>query len=369
MNHLLHQPSIMLVEDDIPVRDMMGVFLQQHYTVFTADNGAAALDTIRQTTPDVIVSDVTMPEMSGYDLLRQVREDRHIAMIPFIFLTAQADYNNMRDGMNHGADDYLFKPVEMHELKQAIDAQLQKRQVSANQIDDTIKIVRENLLHALPHELRTPLFQIIGYTQMLREEYTTLGQEEVGFFLDVIGRSGERLQRVVENYSSHLQLETIMLDPNRQQLLRNHIIPNAADIILRTVEPMAYAYDRPSDLRHKLEARAMRISEENLAKLVFELADNAFKFSLPGTPVGMGSFTKDDSYHIIIEDRGRGISPVFLDKLGQPFMQFEREEYEQQGVGLGFSIANRIVQAHGGSVTVQSKNGEGTRVHVQLPLK
>ena len=203
---------------------------------------------------------------------------------------------------------------------------------------------------------------------MLREEFDTLTQQDIDFFLDVIWRSCGRLQRLVENYSTHLQLETVMLDPTRRDLLRNHLIRDAGDIILRTVEPLAHAHMRPSDLRHKLESRAMRISEDNLAKMVYELIDNAFKFSEPGDAIGVGSFTKDDCYHIVIEDRGRGIPPVFMDKLGKPFMQFEREEQEQQGVGLGFSIAKRIAEAHGGSVTVRSKQDEGTRVHVQLPL-
>jgi signal transduction histidine kinase len=224
------------------------------------------------------------------------------------------------------------------------------------------------MLHALPHELRTPLFQILGYTQMLRDEFNTLSQDEIDFFLDVISRSGGRLQRLIENYSSHLQLETVMVDAKRQEALRNHILRDAGDVILRTAEPLAESYMRAIDLRHKLESRALRMSEENMAKMTYELLDNAFKFSQPGSPVGVGSFIKDRAYHIVVEDRGRGVPAVFMKKMGQPFMQFEREEQEQQGVGLGLSIAKRIAEAHGGRVTIQSKAGEGTRIHIQLPI-
>ena len=361
-------PRIILVEDDHAVRDMIGVFLKQHYQVILAANGEDALTSIREALPDVVVSDVTMPHMSGYDLLREIRGDQKTSMIPFIFLTAQADYAALRDGMAEGADDYLFKPVQMDDLKRAIDAQIHKQQISASRIDDTVKIVQQNLLHALPHELRTPLFQIIGYTQMLRDEFHTLEQEDIDFFLDVISRSSERLQRLIENYSSHLQLETVMLDPKRQRLLRNNIVRDAADIIFRTSEPLAHAYMRPGDLRHKLESRAIRISDENLAKMTFELVDNAFKFSQPGTPVGVWAFIKNDAYNIVVEDRGRGIPEVHMKRLGKPFMQFEREEHEQQGVGLGFAIAKRIAEVHGGVINVESRHGEGTRVHIQLPL-
>ncbi len=361
-------PKVILVEDDLAVRDMMGVYLKKHYQVTMVDNGMEALSAIQRDRPDVIVSDVTMPQMSGYDLLRELRQDQNTATIPFIFLTAQADYNALRDGMAEGADDYLFKPVEMEDLKRAIDAQIQKQVMSANRLDDTVRIVQENLLHALPHELRTPLFQILGYTQMLRDEFTSLSQEDIDFFLDVIWRSSERLQRLIENYSSHLQLETVMLDPKRQEHLRNNLVRDASDVILRTAEPLAHAYMRPSDLRHKLESRALRISEENLAKLAYELLDNAFKFSQPGAPVGVGTFVKDDAYHIVVEDRGCGIPEKHLKRLGKPFMQFERDEHEQQGVGLGFSIAKRLVEVHGGKLTVRSKHGEGTRIHAQLPI-
>ncbi|MGE5798425.1 MAG: response regulator, partial [Ignavibacteria bacterium] len=150
--------KILVVEDEKELSDNIRILLEaEGYSVILVENGLEALKVIDKENPDLIISDIMMPFMNGYELFETVKEDLKTKIIPFIFLTAKNDMPALRYGMNLGADDYLIKPFTPEDLLQSIKTCFSKSQALSRQLDE----IRENISHYIPHELRTPLVSIL----------------------------------------------------------------------------------------------------------------------------------------------------------------------------------------------------------------
>jgi two-component system, sensor histidine kinase and response regulator len=141
----------------------------------------------------------------------------------------------------------------------------------------------------------------------------------------------------------------------------------AQDIVAEVCRKLAARYKREGDLVLKLENASLLVPAENLAKIVEEIADNAFKFSEPGRPVLISIHVVDHTFHLSVIDTGRGMTVEQISRIG-PHMQFERKTFEQQGAGLGLIIAKRLTELLGGLMLVESKAGQGTTAKVSFAM-
>lgn len=356
-----------MVEDDRALRELVIETLRfAGYDTLAAADGEMALRVAEEALPDLIVSDINMPHMDGYTLLEMLRTRPQTNTIPVILLTALQDRRSMRQGMVGGADDYLPKPASPADILAAVKTRLHKQALMAEKSDSNLDKLRRNIIYALPHELRTPLSLILGYGQLLEMDYTTASREEILQIAETIVESGKRLERVVENYLVYAQLEVITSDPMEREAARNHVVENAAAVIAMTAQARAEIYDRVGDLTLELCECELHISEDNLKKMVGELADNAFKFSTPGQPVVLKSALEGTLFTLLVCDAGRGMSADQIQMIGA-YMQFGREFFEQQGLGLGFAIAQRLVHLHDGRLEIESQISSGTTVRVEMP--
>ena len=200
---------ILVIEDEEELRGLIAQFLEFHdHDVSVAENGLLGLESAQRNPPDLIVSDVMMPGLDGFGVLEQLRHDPKTAEIPFLFLTAKADRQDMRRGMELGADDYLTKPFEALELIEAVDRRLQRHQSFKSRQARAIEDLHRDLSRMLPHELRPPLSAILGYGRMLRDAWTEFTPQEIRRMLDDICTAGSRLERLAENYSTYARLLT-----------------------------------------------------------------------------------------------------------------------------------------------------------------
>jgi len=359
---------ILVIEDDLPVRTtILDVLKAEEFEAYGARNGVEGLHVARERLPDLVISDVIMPGLDGYGVVRELRQDPKTATIPIILLTARSDRHDMRQGMEYGADDYLTKPFTINELMNAVGAQLKKRTAIVHKYETTLRMLRKNITYALPHELKTPLTGILGYAYMLLADYENVKSQDVQEYAGWIVKSGERLQRLIENYLVYAQIEIMSSDPQQIDALRNHIIKNSEDIIREEATRVAEEVNRLADLRLELCPAALQIAAQDFRKIVAELVQNAFKFSPPGTPVKVCSSRDETTFSLSIHDQGRGMTPEQIHQMGA-YMQFERKLYEQQGVGLGFSIAKSLVQLHAGHISVTSTPGMETTVQITFPI-
>jgi signal transduction histidine kinase len=218
----------------------------------------------------------------------------------------------------------------------------------------------------LPHEMRTPLNGILAFGEILSSEAETLPSSEIAEMGRAVYDSGKRLERLIENFLIYAQLELLAADPQKIAALRKKQSPMPARVIADRARVQAQAAGRAADLILQLSDSPVPISEDYLAKIVDEVVQNAFKFSHAGTSVSVSAGAAANKFFLSITDQGRGFSPEHISRIGA-YMQFDRKMQEQQGQGLGLSIAKRLVELHDGTMAIQSNPEMGTTVTVKLP--
>jgi two-component system sensor histidine kinase/response regulator len=358
---------ILVIDDEEWLRDMVQMALRQKgYDVMQAENGNVGVDVARTELPDLILCDVNMEKMDGYQTLSSLRAEMSTASIPFILMTGLADNAGMRHGMELGADDYLPKPFSIEGLYAAVEARLKKSQAVRREAEKKLADLRDNLSLMLPHELRTPLNGILAYAEILASDAAGLPASEVAEMGQVIHDSGKRLERLVENFLIYAQLELLSADSQKAAALRSKRTASPAKLIQERARAQAQLAKRPDDLALELADQPVPVSEDYFAKIVEELVQNAFKFSSPGSTVSVVLSDSPGNIVLSVTDHGRGFSTDHITKVGA-YMQFDRKLHEQQGLGLGLTIAKRMTELHGGTLTIQSERGTTTRVTVKLP--
>jgi signal transduction histidine kinase len=359
--------KILVIDDEEWLREMVNLALRQRgYSVVEAENGAVGIDKARKELPDLILCDVNMEKMDGYLTLSSLRSDAATAAVPFILMTGLADNAGMRHGMELGADDYLPKPFTIDALYAAVEARLKKAQTMREEAERRLADLRDAISLALPHELRTPLNGILAYGEIFKMDSQTLQPGEIAEMGQVIVDSGRRLERLIENFLVYAQLELFKTDPGKIGALRSNLTKQPSRVIREHAHRQADAVNRVGDLLLEVTDHTVPMSEEYLGKIVDELVQNGLKFSSPGRRVRIELAEAGDALTLTVNDLGRGFSTEQIAKVGA-YMQFDRKIHEQQGLGLGLTIARRLTELHGGTLTIQSEKGEGTTVQIRLP--
>lgn len=355
--------TILVIEDESGLRETIQEFLEtEGFRVLCAINGTHGVNLAQEYQPDLILCDVHMPGMDGYDVLTTLSHNPTTANIPFIFLTAKGKKADWRQGMELGADDYLTKPFTADELLGAIASRLQKQMRIHSQAQQQLTNLRSSISLSLPHELRTPISSIMSSVELLRVIAEPTGQTEILEIADAIQASTERLHRLTKNFILYAQLEIKARDPQKL-VFRGGETLSPKSAIAETATQVTKRAKRTSDLQLSLQDRAIAFPEADLRKVIEELVDNACKFSSRGSLIQLCSYVQDGHFVVEVSDHGRGMKPEQIANLGA-YMQFEREYYEQQGTGLGLVIAKRLVELQGGDFTIVSTPGQQTIVRL-----
>lgn len=361
-------PKILIVDDDAQLRSTIQMVLKlKGYEVMEADNGATALKLARAALPDLIISDINMPQADGYAALTELRKDPATAAIPLILMTGESEAAGMRKGMELGADDFLTKPFAMNALLKAVEARLKKHDVVRDTAEKKLAELRANLSLMLPHELNTPLVGILGYGEIISSCADTLQPGELAEMGRNILESGQRLQRLIQNFLIYSQLELLRADDKEIAAMRAKRVEDVNEAITLVAHTKAQSLNRLADLRTDICHGGICCAEDLLSKMVEEILGNAFKFSKPGTPVKVSAMPEGKLLKIVIADQGRGMKAEYVHNIAA-YVQFDRRQHEQQGSGLGLVIAKRLIELHGGTLTLESTENVGTTATIRLPM-
>ena len=359
--------KILVIDDEEWLREMIHLALKQKgFDVIESSNGADGIEKARHELPDLILCDINMEKVDGYLTLASLRNEAPTAAIPFILMTGLADNAGMRHGMELGADDYLAKPFTTEALYAAVEARLKKAQTVRDEAERKLAHLRDNISLMMPHEMRTPLNGILSNAELLAQSANTLKSSEIAEIGQEIHNSSQRLERLIENFLVFAQLELIAADPKNVNALRIGKTENADSLVREHATAQATLAGRTRDLSLDLTGVSAPMAAEYLAKITDELVQNAFKFSEAGTPVRVTLKEAFNSVVFSISDQGRGFSTEQVAQIGA-YMQFERKINEQQGLGLGLTIAKRLVELHGGAFSIEGKKGEGSTIIAKLP--
>lgn len=226
--------------------------------------------------------------------------------------------------------------------------------------------LRSCIASSLSHELNTPLSGILGFLDVARSSRAALSREQLGDCLEQIHGSAQRLHRLIQRNLTYAELELFVADPSQAVHLWQQPTQNLRSFTQDLAQNLAREHGRGADLELKLVDATAPFNARFLARLLTEILDNAFKFSPQKTPVSFVSREEGDALVFEVQDAGRGMSQQQIADVGA-FVQFDREHFEQQGVGLGLHLGKRIAELLSGSLQIGSPPAGGTRVTAFLP--
>lgn len=359
---------ILVTEDEQSLRANLEEVLQlENFVTFGAEDGKKALQLAKEKKPDLIISDIQMPRLDGYGFLKALRSDPDIQHLPVIFLTAKADRPDLRRAMDLGADDYLTKPFTHEELLSAIQARLAKQQLVEQREQDKLDELCHLLSYSLPHELNTPLTGMISAIDFLFYQRGQVNETDLFEALETIRISTNRLHRIAQNFLLYADLELKARNLEQEKFQQNDLIGGSSVHHLSALAmAKAEEYNRISDLRLELPEVLVSVSRSQFSKIFEELIDNAFKFSKRGTLVSISGKCFAKMVQLEVHDHGRGMIPEQIESI-RAYLQFDRKLYEQQGCGLGLTIAKRLTELLGGSLSIESIPKQETRIYITLP--
>jgi CheY-like chemotaxis protein len=354
--------KILFIDDNASLLEEISEALKfEGYDVFCASSGTEGIQIARTNKPDLILCDIVMPGLDGFEVYQQLKNDISTSVIPFIFLTALAEHREIRKGMELGADDYLVKPILLKDLLKVVSTRLQKSVEINNQIQIQLGEFRERVLHVLPHEFFTPLNGILGLAGAIKNDAMSISRHEIKEMATRIEANANSLRNLINNYLSDLLITT-----KNECDVHKKTLSNVHEIISEVSIQVAEEYERVDDLMFKLENAELLIGYDDFAFLIRELVDNAFKFSLPKSKVVVTNTLNDDHVEIQITDYGIGFPINKMSDIGA-FNQFSREKQVQQGTGLGLITSMLIVQRYKGNLQITNAT-LGTKVKLTLPV-
>jgi signal transduction histidine kinase len=352
--------TILLIDDERLVLKSFGAALRrQGYNVLEAACGTDGFDMARKHLPDLILSDINMPRGDGSSLLQNIRRDPELRHKQVVLMTGRPDLVTPRKGMEDGADAFLSKPLSEEALLECLETRLNRASVNWRVGDEKLSQLRSSVPPNLPHEFFTPMAGIIGLTEMLRSDASELSSEEVSEIHNEVHSSAVRLNRTLRNYLQILDLEKhspeVVLAPLSPRQVEESIHAGGKDALERN--------KRREDVTFRINVCSIVARSEDVRRIVEELIDNACKFSRQGTPV---TLELDAIGRMTVTDQGKGLLPEEISQIGA-FQQFNREKYEQQGLGVGLVLVQKLAAQCKATFSITSQPGKGTQVQIVFP--
>ncbi len=360
--------KILIVDDEHDMRKIINdVLTDAGYDTYLAENGAHALELASAVLPDLILSDIQMPSMNGYELLNSVKVDHELGKIPFVFMTGvNVGRYDLRKGMDLGADDYLTKPFTVEELLNAVEVRLRKQQLWKSFTDSKLTRTQTGFIVLLSNELHLLVMDILEHAQSLLAG-KDIAPADVKAAAQMITRSGKRLGHLHENILYYSMLQIWVKDQETIAAMRKEVTPSCLSVLRSIVNENIRSKARLEHVTVDCVDVPLRIAPPDFGKIVDEVLDNACKFSENGSPVSITSRVDGDLLRLTVQDDGRGITADEIARAVSLFRVPQPPPIRTEG-GVGLTIAATLAELYGGSLTVQRGPRKGTIVTVTFPV-
>lgn len=363
-------PSILVI-DDTPANLILltGMLKGLGYKVRSVSDGKFALQTAKHDLPDLILLDVMMPGMNGYEVCERLKMDEQLAEIPVIFLSALNETADKVKAFEAGGVDYVTKPFQLREVQARVAAHLElhrQKRLLKESYDQLRRLeeLRDNLVHMVVHDMRTPLTSMKGFLQLLDitegESMSKDGKEYVAILTDA-----------TENL---IELASSLLDVSKMEAGEMTLDLGECNLIEIIREAMCKVESLRENRQLSVEAPEESIKiigdAKLLARVIQNLLGNALKFTPDGGSISVGCEFSDPCVRVYVRDNGPGIPheslEMIFDKFGQVASQQSQRQYS---TGLGLTFCKLAVEAHGGSIGVDSEVGEGSTFWFSIPVR
>ena len=363
--------KILIVDDVVSNVLLLKILLtNEQFQVCTANNGTTCIEMAKKELPDLILLDVMMPDINGFDTAVVLKKDEATKDIPIIFLTALNTPQDLVHGFQVGANDFLTKPFNKEELVMRVMQQISlvaaKRIIEKqnNELRATLTN-RDKMYSVIAHDLRSPMASI---RMVLNLVVSSVSPETVGpelyTLLDQANRESEDVHDLLDNLLKWTKSQTGRLSVVKQVLDLNDIIPGVVEIFEAIAQTKRIKLDyQPSGGELKVEA-----DNDMLKTVVRNFLSNAIKFSPEDSSIELIMKEEGDFAKVSVRDHGVGISS---DRLGSIFHKGETTYGTggEEGSGLGLQLCQDFARKNGGDCTVEPVEGEGSMFSVLIPLK
>jgi two-component system sensor histidine kinase/response regulator len=351
--------KILVVEDEKDIRESLKTILELNdFKVVTAENGQVGIDKAIEQKPDLILCDVMMPVLDGFGFLEQLRKNS--IETPLIFLTARAQYNDLRTGMKLGADDYIFKPFKSVELLQSIERRLERKDQLEDHLRNLINNLEQTIILMIGLKLKAPMHGILSFTNLIKQKANDLANDEIEDFCNYLEQSSNRLKqtfnKIKEHFDSKISGIDLMSDQTKVRLdLLVHQIANQ----------VASEHNRLQQLNMtQMEPMEVNISVELFSIALYELIDNAFKFSDKEGEITINLVPRINGVSVEILDQVKLFKASELNAQLGALGQVKPSKFAQKGLGL--PLAMLIMNSQNGQIFFDDNKPQGIRTEISL---
>jgi signal transduction histidine kinase/ligand-binding sensor domain-containing protein len=364
----LLKPRILVVDDNQDIRTYVAACLGNTYDTYTAKDGREGLEKAARLLPDLLITDVNMPEMNGIELCRALKQDTQLAAIPVLVLTSKASLEDKIETLEAGADDYLTKPFSARELLvriqnllnlrsqqralQHLNAELQQTNVALTEANE----LKLNLLHMASHDLKNPLFAVRELTRVLKEDIEA--GSPLQELLNIIMQSSENMLQIILQLLDTAALESgkivLHLEPVELTALAQQVVYQNKKLAENKGQQLRF-YAAPGTL-HMAE-----VDEERILEAIDNLVSNAIKYSPFDTLIDIRVEHTGAELVVSVTDHGPGLNEQDKAKLFGKFQKLSpKPTGGESSTGLGLAIVKQIMEMHHGQVRVESVPGNGS---------
>ncbi len=353
--------DILVVEDEPDMQQIMKLKLSKEgHSVCTASNGTEALEKIAEHPPDLILLDLMLPEMDGWEFCERVRKE---SQVPIIMVTAKNQDKDIVRGLRLGADEYITKPFQLETLVARVDALLRRLAWERKAAEEEIEALKRNITNIVSHELRTPLAALMGTLDLALQEAfqdNILAQRE---FITNARKNAQKMRSLVDDLITLVRidqgLEIFRRPVSIQREIKRLLAAHQDDLQVGGLE-VVFTY---------LDEFTVHVDLVLFRQAIGHLLSNAIKHSPQGGKISvLVKQRSDEGVEIEVRDQGPGIVPQEQKKIFERFYQIERGNHRREaGLGVGLFIARAIARAHGGSLEVISTPGKGCLFTFSIP--
>jgi len=363
--------KILIVDDVVSNVLLLKILLtNEKFQVCTANNGKTCIDLAQKELPDLILLDVMMPDLNGFDTATILKKDERTKDIPIIFLTALNTPQDLVHGFQVGASDFLTKPFNKEELVMRVMQQISlvaAKRIIEKQNEELRATLsnRDKMYSVIAHDLRSPMASIRMVLNLVVASATpeTVGPE-LYTLLDQANRESEEVHDLLDNLLKWTKSQTGRLTVVKQELDLNDIIPGVVEIFETIAQTKQIKLDyQPTGAPLKVEA-----DNDMLKTVVRNFLSNAIKFSPEASTIEIIMAEEGEFAKVSVRDHGVGIS---ADRLSSIFHKGETTYGTggEEGSGLGLQLCQDFARKNGGDCSVESVEGEGSTFSVFIPLK
>lgn len=361
-------PSRIMIVDDEPANldFLQDTLSHSGYQLSVFPSGELALRATENQIPDLVLLDILMDGMNGYEVCRRFKSNEELRDIPIIFLSALSGTDDIVKGFEHGAVDYVTKPFHKREVMARVQTHLalheaNRRTREAARLLEQKDQLRDQLVHMIVHDMRAPLQMIIGYLDLLQDSQSEWTSDQ----MDYIGRalSGVRLLH-------GMAMDLLHADRIDEGSVSLHIEKaSAREMIDLTIDSYIVPEDRVRIDLEVQEGLSLDCDRNLVVRIFANLLINALKYSNSSERVSIRAFEMDGMFEFHVADRGPGIPEELQDKVFEKYSVVLHQDIDSsKSIGIGLCFCRLATEAHGGEIGVRSRDGEGSVFFVRLPV-